>query len=45
MSQRGSLRLSTRLDSHTGKRIVKLHVKDFKRTENGYAWVNLGDGD
>jgi len=28
-----------------GKRIVKLHVKDFKRTENGYAWVNLGDGD
>lgn len=31
---------------HTlGKRIVKLHVKDFKRKENGYEWVNLGDGD
>ena len=28
-----------------GKRIVKVHLKDFKRTENGYAWVNLGDGD
>jgi len=28
-----------------GKRIVKLHVKDFKRKENGYEWVNLGDGD
>ncbi len=27
-----------------GKRIVKVHLKDFKRTENGYAWVNLGDG-
>jgi L-ribulose-5-phosphate 3-epimerase len=26
-----------------GKRIVKLHVKDFKR--NGYKWVNLLDGD
>ncbi|HEV2669623.1 MAG TPA: sugar phosphate isomerase/epimerase family protein [Gemmatimonadales bacterium] len=28
-----------------GKRIVKVHLKDFKRTEGGYAWVNLGDGD
>jgi hexulose-6-phosphate isomerase len=27
------------------KDIVKLHIKDFKRMENGYAWVNLGDGD
>jgi len=27
------------------KRIVKLHVKDFKRKESGYEWVNLGDGD
>jgi len=27
------------------KRIYKVHVKDFKRKENGYAWVNLGDGD
>lgn len=31
---------------HTlGKSIVKVHVKDFKRKEDGYAWVNLGDGD
>ena len=31
---------------HTlGNSIVKLHVKDFKRREDGYAWVNLGDGD
>lgn len=31
---------------HTlGKRIVKVHLKDFKRNKNGYAWVNLGDGD
>jgi L-ribulose-5-phosphate 3-epimerase len=31
---------------HTlGKRIVKVHLKDFKRKEEGYAWVNLGDGD
>jgi L-ribulose-5-phosphate 3-epimerase len=31
---------------HTlGKRIVKVHVKDFKRKEDGYSWVNLGDGD
>ncbi len=28
-----------------GKSIVKLHVKDFKRKEDSYAWVNLGDGD
>jgi L-ribulose-5-phosphate 3-epimerase len=31
---------------HTlGSSIFKVHVKDFKRKENGYAWVNLGDGD
>jgi L-ribulose-5-phosphate 3-epimerase len=31
---------------HTlGNSIVKVHVKDFKRKENGYAWVNLGEGD
>jgi hexulose-6-phosphate isomerase len=28
-----------------GKRIVKVHLKDFKRKEDCYAWVNLGDGD
>jgi len=28
-----------------GKGIVKVHLKDFKRKENGYEWVNLGDGD
>jgi hexulose-6-phosphate isomerase len=28
-----------------GKRIVKVHLKDFKRKEGGYDWVNLGDGD
>jgi len=28
-----------------GKRIAKVHLKDFKRKEDGYAWVNLGDGD
>jgi L-ribulose-5-phosphate 3-epimerase len=28
-----------------GNRIVKVHLKDFKRREDGYAWVNLGDGD
>jgi hexulose-6-phosphate isomerase len=28
-----------------GKRVVKVHLKDFKRKEDGYAWVNLGDGD
>jgi hexulose-6-phosphate isomerase len=27
------------------KRIVKVHLKDFKRKEDCYAWVNLGDGD
>jgi L-ribulose-5-phosphate 3-epimerase len=31
---------------HTlGKRIAKLHLKDFKLTNNCYEWVNLGDGD
>jgi L-ribulose-5-phosphate 3-epimerase len=31
---------------HTlGTRIVKVHLKDFKRKEDGYAWVNVGDGD
>lgn len=31
---------------HTlGSSIFKVHVKDFKRKEDGYAWVNLGDGD
>jgi L-ribulose-5-phosphate 3-epimerase len=28
-----------------GNRIVKVHLKDFKRKKDGYAWVNLGDGD
>src|SRR5215472_11846252 len=28
-----------------GKRIVKVHLKDFKHNESGYSWVNLGDGD
>ena len=28
-----------------GKRTVKVHLKDFKRREESYAWVNLGDGD
>jgi len=28
-----------------GPRIVKVHLKDFKRNKDGYAWVNLGDGD
>jgi hexulose-6-phosphate isomerase len=28
-----------------GKRIVKVHLKDFKRVSDGYRWVNLGDGD
>jgi L-ribulose-5-phosphate 3-epimerase len=28
-----------------GKSIYKVHVKDFKRKQDGYAWVNLGDGD
>lgn len=31
---------------HTqAERIVKVHLKDFKRKEDGYAWVNLGEGD
>ena len=31
---------------HTlGPTIFKVHLKDFKRGENGYAWVNLGEGD
>jgi L-ribulose-5-phosphate 3-epimerase len=31
---------------HTlGKNISNVHLKDFKRKEGGYAWVNLGDGD
>ncbi len=28
-----------------GKRIVELHLKDFRRAENCYKWVNLGEGD
>ena len=28
-----------------GKSIYKVHLKDFKRKPDGYAWVNLGDGD
>jgi hexulose-6-phosphate isomerase len=28
-----------------GKSIVKVHLKDFKRQQDGYEWVNLGDGD
>ncbi len=28
-----------------GNSIVKMHLKDFKRKQDGYAWVNLGDGD
>jgi L-ribulose-5-phosphate 3-epimerase len=28
-----------------GKRIFKVHLKDFKRERDGYKWVNLGDGD
>lgn len=27
------------------KRVYKVHLKDFKRKEGGYAWVNLGEGD
>ncbi len=31
---------------HTlGKRIVKLHLKDFKLSKDCYSWVDLGDGD
>jgi hexulose-6-phosphate isomerase len=28
-----------------GKNISNVHLKDFKRKEDGYAWVNLGNGD
>jgi len=28
-----------------GNRICELHLKDFKRRDDGYSWVNLGDGD
>ncbi len=28
-----------------GKSISNVHLKDFKRKPDGYAWVNLGDGD
>lgn len=28
-----------------GPRIVDVHLKDFKRKQDGYAWVNLGEGD
>jgi L-ribulose-5-phosphate 3-epimerase len=28
-----------------GKTISNVHLKDFKRKESGYEWVNLGDGD
>jgi len=28
-----------------GKTIAKVHLKDFKRKPDGYAWVNLGEGD
>jgi hexulose-6-phosphate isomerase len=28
-----------------GKRIAKVHLKDFKRDRDGYRWVNLGEGD
>jgi hexulose-6-phosphate isomerase len=28
-----------------GKHIAKVHLKDFKRLEDGYRWVNLGEGD
>ena len=27
------------------QRIVKVHLKDFKRNKDSYAWVNLGEGD
>jgi hexulose-6-phosphate isomerase len=27
------------------KSIYKVHLKDFKRKDSGYSWVNLGDGD
>ena len=28
-----------------GTDIVNVHLKDFKRKDDAYAWVNLGDGD
>ena len=28
-----------------GKSIYKVHIKDFQRKPDGYAWVNLGEGD
>jgi L-ribulose-5-phosphate 3-epimerase len=28
-----------------GKRIAKIHLKDFKMSKNCFSWVNLGDGD
>jgi hexulose-6-phosphate isomerase len=28
-----------------GKSIAKIHIKDFKKTGDSYAWVNLGEGD
>ncbi|HYL62396.1 MAG TPA: sugar phosphate isomerase/epimerase family protein [Candidatus Methylomirabilis sp.] len=28
-----------------GSSIYKVHIKDFKRKKDGYAWVNLGEGD
>jgi len=28
-----------------GSRIYKVHLKDFKRLEDAYFWVNLGEGD
>ena len=28
-----------------GPRIAKVHLKDFKRNKDSYAWVNLGEGD
>src|SRR5690242_6790898 len=28
-----------------GKSIHNVHLKDFKRKQDGYAWVNLGEGD
>ena len=28
-----------------GPSIAKVHLKDFKRSKDGYAWVNLGEGD
>ncbi len=31
---------------HTlNKQIVNVHLKDFKRKDDSYAWVNLGEGD